>query len=135
LRLQRSSHGCLPPNTPHEPTHVRLLAQVLNAWGNQLQQLPEAFGDLTGLVRLGLKGCQLQQLPPSFTRLTNLVELFLTDNQLSTLPQGVRVCGVSWCESMWLSRALSVQSVLQSQHRVRQCRCATIVPIPQALAR
>lgn len=63
--------------------------QVLNAWGNQLNALPEAFGCLASLTRLGLKGNQLAALPGSFVGLTNLVELFLTDNKLTTLPQGV----------------------------------------------
>jgi Leucine-rich repeat (LRR) protein len=62
--------------------------QVLNAWGNQLTALPEGFGSLTSLVRLGLKGNQLAALPDSFTGLASLVELFLTDNKLTTLPQG-----------------------------------------------
>lgn len=62
--------------------------QVLNAWGNDLTSLPDGFGSLTGLIRLGLKGNQLACLPDSFTGLTNLVELFLTDNKLTTLPQG-----------------------------------------------
>lgn len=57
-------------------------------WGNQLQQLPDQFGNLTGLIRLGLKSNQLTQLPNSFCHLVNLVELFLTDNRLTTLPQG-----------------------------------------------
>jgi hypothetical protein len=65
------------------------LPQVLNAWGNQLTALPDSFGSLGGLVRLGLKGNQLAALPPSFTALTNLVEIFLTDNKLTTLPAGV----------------------------------------------
>jgi Leucine-rich repeat (LRR) protein len=63
---------------------------VLNAWGNQLTALPDAFGCLAGLTRLGLKGNQLAALPGSFVGLTNLVELFLTDNKLTTLPQGAR---------------------------------------------
>lgn len=61
---------------------------MLNAWGNQLNALPEALGCLTSLTRLGLKGNQLAALPGSFVGLTNLVELFLTDNKLTTLPQG-----------------------------------------------
>lgn len=56
--------------------------------GNQVTQLPEQFGDLTSLIRLGLKSNRLTELPGSFTQLTNLVELFITDNKLTTLPQG-----------------------------------------------
>lgn len=56
--------------------------------GNQIGQLPEQFGNLSSLIRLGLKSNKLAELPASFTQLTNLVELFLTDNQLNTLPQG-----------------------------------------------
>jgi Leucine-rich repeat (LRR) protein len=61
---------------------------VLNAWGNQLSSLPDSFGNLQQLLRLGLKGNHLVQLPDSFTQLTSLVELFLTDNKLTTLPAG-----------------------------------------------
>lgn len=57
--------------------------------GNQISQLPEHFGDLTSLIRLGLKGNKLTELPASFTQLTSLVELFITDNKLTTLPQGI----------------------------------------------
>ena len=56
--------------------------------GNRLEQLPDRFGDLSGLYRLGLKSNGLRQLPGSFTRLTNLVELFITDNKLTELPEG-----------------------------------------------
>jgi hypothetical protein len=69
--------------------------QVLNAWGNQLTALPEGFGTLTSLARLGLKGNQLAALPNSFTGLSSLVELFLTDNKLTTLPAGAQPCSCS----------------------------------------
>lgn len=59
--------------------------------GNELAVLPDHFGALRGLVRLGLKSNQLTELPASFTQLINLVELFITDNKLTTLPEGV-VC-------------------------------------------
>eukprot|EP00882_Tetradesmus_deserticola_P029108 GHRQ01032522.1.p1 GENE.GHRQ01032522.1~~GHRQ01032522.1.p1 ORF type:complete len:171 (+),score=29.00 GHRQ01032522.1:374-886(+) len=65
-----------------------LRPQVLNAYSNQLRALPQDFGSLCSLTRLGLKGNQLAELPRSFTQLTNLVELFLTDNRLTTLPEG-----------------------------------------------
>lgn len=68
---------------------------MLNAWGNQLTSLPDGFGALTSLIRLGLKGNQLAALPDSFTQLSSLVELFLTDNKLTTLPAGGHEGGVS----------------------------------------
>jgi Leucine-rich repeat (LRR) protein len=61
---------------------------VLNVYSNQLQALPQDFGSLRSLIRLGLKSNKLAELPSSFTQLTNLVELFLTDNCLTTLPEG-----------------------------------------------
>lgn len=62
--------------------------QSLNLMGNKLTKLPDRFGDLVGLKKLGLKSNALAQLPGSFTQLTNLVELFITDNQLTELPNG-----------------------------------------------
>jgi Leucine-rich repeat (LRR) protein len=59
---------------------------------NHLVSLPDNFGGLSSLVRLGLKSNKLQFLPDSFCKLGNLVELFITDNHLTTLPEGVRVC-------------------------------------------
>jgi Leucine-rich repeat (LRR) protein len=58
--------------------------------GNRLAALPDGFGALSGLRRLGLKSNGLTQLPASFTQLTNLVELFITDNKLTRLPEGAR---------------------------------------------
>jgi len=90
---RRSSHGynccskrsCCRANFKRDAgAHV----QVLNAWGNELTRLPDGFGGLTSLVRLGLKGNQLSDLPDSFCQLHSLVELFLTDNKLTTLPAG-----------------------------------------------
>jgi len=40
--------------------------QVFNAMGNDLSSLPDSFGGLTSLMRLGLKSNQLRQLPSSF---------------------------------------------------------------------
>lgn len=85
------------PSNPADPPAV--LLQVLNAWGNQLTALPDCFGSLSSLVRLGLKGNQLAALPPSFTALANLVELFLTDNKLTTLPAGVLTQGIHECRA------------------------------------
>lgn len=51
--------------------------------------LPEDFGKLASLHRLGLKSNQLVELPSSFTALTSLVELFITDNALLGFPQGM----------------------------------------------
>jgi hypothetical protein len=51
--------------------------------------LPEDFGKLASLHRLGLKSNQLAELPSSFTGLTSLVELFITDNALLGFPQGM----------------------------------------------
>jgi Leucine-rich repeat (LRR) protein len=81
-------HPGLAGDTSKLHVCLHLSLQVLNAWGNELSTLPDGFGALTGLIRLGLKGNQLAALPDSFTGLTNLVELFLTDNKLTTLPQG-----------------------------------------------
>jgi hypothetical protein len=90
--------------------------------GNRLEQLPDSFGDLAGLYRLGLKSNALRQLPGSFTRLTGLVELFITDNKLTELPEGAGLpsreraafCGVGelwpaeaaarlWLTAPWLA--------------------------------
>jgi Leucine-rich repeat (LRR) protein len=70
-----------PPHYPHTP-------QSLNLMGNKLTALPDSFGELSGLRRLGLKSNALAQLPASFTRLTDLLELFITDNKLTGLPEG-----------------------------------------------
>jgi hypothetical protein len=51
--------------------------------------LPDTFGQLTSLRRLGLKSNRLVQLPGSFTQLASLVELFITDNLLEGFPQGM----------------------------------------------
>lgn len=49
---------------------------------NQLESLPEEFGDLQKLVHLDLFGNNLTTLPLSFFRLKNLKWLDLRDNQL-----------------------------------------------------
>lgn len=127
------------------------MLQVLNAWGNQLTALPDCFGSLSSLVRLGLKGNQLAALPPSFTALTNLVELFLTDNKLTTLPAGVltqklhacasyecRACkgeGVGVCAFVQVccARLVCCSTVARSrvlmQRRGAQCQKATVEAI------
>lgn len=97
---ERNTTLCLPSPPSAHPR------QALNVMGNQLTALPEDFGGMTSLLRLGLKSNQLTQLPDSFCRLTRLVELFITDNQLTTLPAGEPAAGrVMRCQLLAAQRS------------------------------
>lgn len=67
------------------PHHVRWL--ILS--DNQLEVLPNSFGQLTKLKKLALAGNQLRVLPDSFVHCTGLELVRLSANQLTQLPNGL----------------------------------------------
>jgi len=61
--------------------------EVLNLYNTNLNQLPDSFGNLTNLQRLYMDcNPNLNQLPDSFGNLTNLQVLYVRENYLNQLP-------------------------------------------------
>ena len=56
---------------------------------NQLTEIPQSIGDLTGLKTLDLYGNKLTEIPQSIGGLTGLKNLDLSDNQLTEIPQSI----------------------------------------------
>ena len=65
---------------------------VLDLYDLELENIPEAIGQLTQLQRLDLTNNQLDTLPEFIAQLTQLQELYLSGNQLGTLPELLLNC-------------------------------------------
>lgn len=60
--------------------------QILSLGGNQILEVPETVGHLTGLQALVLSDNLLEQLPASIANLNQLRSLLIHKNRLKTLP-------------------------------------------------
>lgn len=65
----------------------------LTFFGQDLDELHEDIGLLTGLKKLILRGNNLTTLPTSIGRLINLEELNLHNNQITSLPDEITLLG------------------------------------------
>jgi Leucine-rich repeat (LRR) protein len=81
------------------------LANLTDLWlsCSQLQSLPDSFGNLANLTVLGLSNNQLQSLPNSFVNLGKLTKLWLNNNQLQSLPDSFGNLGK--LTELWLSHS------------------------------
>ncbi|MEK7340358.1 MAG: leucine-rich repeat domain-containing protein, partial [Verrucomicrobiota bacterium] len=73
------------PNIFNDPCFNKL--KILKLYNNQLETLPESFGNLQALQTLNLFNNQLRALPESIGNLQALQTLKLQNNQLETLPE------------------------------------------------
>ncbi|MFX0061962.1 MAG: leucine-rich repeat protein [Candidatus Hermodarchaeota archaeon] len=73
----------------------------LMLYGQELETLPESFGQLRYLRTLDLRQNRLQILPKNFSNLVNLKELYLGNNHLKTLPE--KFGDLTALEILWLS--------------------------------